>query len=56
MPCLEDDTATSRAAHAGDPFPDGLALGSSGVFFVDKLLGFDCHVNNVGCVTVEFGV
>jgi len=56
MPSLEDNTATSRAAHAGDSFPDGLTFGSSSVFFVDKFLGFNCHVNDVGCVTVKFGI
>lgn len=58
MPCtmifLENDTATSRAAYTGVSFPGVLGFGSLGVFFVDNLLGFDSHVDHVGCITIEF--
>ena len=54
MPCLEDDTATSRAAYTGVSFAGVLGFGSLGVFFVDNLLGLDSHMDHVGCIAIEF--
>lgn len=50
---LEDNAAAARTAHAGVSFASILSLGALGVFFVDNLLWFDSHMDNVGRVTVK---